>query len=134
MNNGKCFVCGKKNDVGLKLNFETDKEKRTAFCRTMISDKFEGWAGVIHGGIIASILDDAMVHACLSMDVTCVTAELIVRYKQSVPSGREIEISSEVKKKIPLMICTEAAIKVDGVIAATAKAKMYIANNLKQEV
>ena len=130
MNNGKCFVCGSKNSKGLNLRYEIKKEDQSALCRTVLPEDFEGWEGFVHGGITASILDGAMVHACLSKGLTCVTAELNIRYKNPIPTNREIEIKSKVTRKFLAVLSTEAEITVDGVIAATANAKMYVVKNL----
>ena len=130
MNDGKCFVCGYKNSKCLNLCYQVEKENETALCRTVLPEEFEGWEGFVHGGITASILDGAMVHACLSKGLTCVTAELNIRYKNPIPTNREIEIKSKVTRKFLALLSTEAVITVDGVIAATANAKMYIVKNL----
>ena len=131
MNNGKCFVCGSKNSKGLNLRYEIKKEDQSALCRTVLPEDFEGWEGFVHGGITASILDGAMVHACLSKGLTCVTAELNIRYKNPIPTNREIEIKSKVTRKFLALLSTEAVITVDGVIAATANAKMYVVKDLE---
>jgi acyl-coenzyme A thioesterase PaaI-like protein len=131
MNDGKCFVCGSKNGKGLNLHYEVDKSNQSALCRTVLPEDFEGWRGFIHGGIAASILDGAMVHACLSRDLRCVTAELNIKYKKPIPTNREIEIKSKIADKYLTLLYTEASITVDGVIAVTAKAKMFYVKDLE---
>jgi acyl-coenzyme A thioesterase PaaI-like protein len=131
INDGKCFVCGSKNGKGLNLCYEIDKENQSALCRTVLPEDFEGWRGFIHGGVTASILDGAMVHACLSRDLRCVTAELNIKYKNPIPTNREIEIKSVIKRKFSALLTTEAVITVDGVIAATANAKMFAVKELE---
>jgi acyl-coenzyme A thioesterase PaaI-like protein len=130
MDKGFCFVCGFNNKVGLNLNFELDRENHQASCSTIISDKYQGWDGIVHGGIIASMLDGSMVYACRSMDLACITAELTVRYKKPVPVNTPVKIIAKVKDQIQWMsytvIYTEAIMKIDGGIAAKAKAKMFV--------
>ena len=89
---------------------------------------------MVHGGIIASILDGSMVFACKSMDLKCFTAELTVRYKKPVPINKQVEIVAKVKDQIKWMsynvIYTEAIMKMDGRIAVKAKAKMFVKGKL----
>ncbi len=135
MEKGFCFVCGSNNNVGLKLNFKLDRENRQAICSTVISDEYQGWDGIVHGGIIASMLDGSMVYACKSMDLACFTAELTVRYKKPVPLNKQVKIIAKVKDQIQWMsytlIYTEAIMKMDGRIAAKAKAKMFVKQDIK---
>jgi len=136
MEKGYCFVCGSHNNVGLKLNFELDRENHQAICSTVISDEYQGWDGIVHGGIIASMLDGSMVYACKrvyackSMDLACFTAELTVRYKKPVPLNKQVKIIAKVKDQLQWMsytvIYTEAIMKMDGRIAAKAKGKMFV--------
>ena len=130
MKNGHCFVCGAYNDIGLKLNFEIDAGRQQAECSTVITEDYKGWAGIVHGGIIASIIDGSMVYACKSSGLSCMTAELNIRYKKAVPLNKRIHITATVKNRAKLMSChviyTEAVLKMDGEIAVRAKAKMFV--------
>ena len=58
-----CFVCGPKNPVGLKVSFNWDgKVARAEFTPNR---SHQGWSGVVHGGIISCLLDEAMSWAAL---------------------------------------------------------------------
>jgi len=131
MNDGNCFVCGHKNEFGLNLNFEINRKERSSSARTTLSEKFAGWYGVVHGGITAAMLDDAIVHACLSTDMKCVTAELKVTYKKAIPINHEITIKAMVTKKIPMVFYAESSILVNGELAAKAEAIMFVVDDLK---
>jgi len=130
MEKGLCFVCGSKNNTGLKLKFEVDSEKQQAACSTAVTEDYQGWEGIVHGGIIASIIDGSMVYACKSIGLSCVTAELNIRYKKAVPLNKPIHIIATVKNRTRWMsyhvIYTEAVVKMDGKIAVRAKAKMFV--------
>ena len=68
MGNGfhpNCFACSSQNGAGLQLKFHKD-EDGTVFGKFLADPKFEGYSGIIHGGIIATLLDSAMTH-CLLM-------------------------------------------------------------------
>lgn len=137
MKKGFCFVCGANNNVGLKLNFKIDRENHQASCSTVISDEYQGWDGIVHGGIIASMIDGSMLYACKSMDLACVTAELTIKYKKPVPLNKQVEIIAKVKDQIKWMsytvIYTEATMKVNGSVVAKAKAKMFVKQEINNE-
>jgi 3-hydroxymyristoyl/3-hydroxydecanoyl-(acyl carrier protein) dehydratase len=56
---------------------------------------------------------------------------LNIKYKNPIPTNREIEIKSVIKRKFSALLTTEAVITVDGVIAATANAKMFAVKELE---
>lgn len=134
MEKGNCFVCGASNDVGLRLHFEMDREKQQAECSTVITADYQGWSGIAHGGIIASILDGSMVYACKSIGLLCRTAELNVRYKKEIPLNVPVHIQATVRDHVKWLsyhvVHTDAVIKINGKVAARAKGKMFV--NKKQ--
>lgn len=129
MGNGYCFVCGRKNDVGLKIDFKMDKGKQCATCQTVLSGDYRGWTGFVHGGILASLLDGAMVYACKTIDLACMTAELNIKYKKPVPLNTVINIIARVKKTVQRLsytvVYTEALLEIEGKPACRAEAKMF---------
>lgn len=135
MEKGNCFVCGAHNHVGLRLDFEIDREKQQAVCATRITEDYQGWSGIVHGGIIASILDGSMVYACKSIGLSCRTAELNVRYKKEIPLNTPVCIRATVRNHVKWLswhvVHTDAVIEMDGKVAARAKGKMFV--NKKQE-
>ena len=72
-----CFVCGDQNVHGLKAKFFFDGEK--AFTEVTADGSFEGYRGIYHGGIIATLLDEVMIKAILAQPVTAVTDAPIVQ-------------------------------------------------------
>ena len=60
MQKNNCFVCGQNNREGMRLKFILDEQRQTFVCRFRLSKRYTGPPGHAHGGIIASILDDAM--------------------------------------------------------------------------
>lgn len=80
-----CFVCGRQNDVGLKLDFYTTSPG-VCQARLKLSSHYEGYPGVVHGGIIAAILDETGGRSQMdSSNRFMVTAQLNVRYRKPVP-------------------------------------------------
>jgi len=87
-----CFICGRENPVGLKLDFYTTEP---GLVRTEINipAHYEGYPGVVHGGILAAILDETGGRSLMD-DPTLfmVTAQLNVRYRKPVPSKTLLEV------------------------------------------
>lgn len=105
-----CFGCGQTNPAGLKLEF-TKISEGTVFTDAVISNNYEGPPGYLHGGIIATILDEAMSKANRSRGVTAMTRQMQVDYLLPVPSGSPIRIEGEVTKTEGRKHWTEARVK-----------------------
>jgi len=92
--NDYCFACGELNPLGLHLKSAQEGEKLKATCRT--SPHHQGFAGVVHGGIIATILDDAMNNLVTRLTgMTVVTAELRLRLRRPVPVDEAVVAEAE---------------------------------------
>jgi len=87
-----CFGCGAANPRGMHLHFETDKERRRIVGRFRLGTEYQGGGGFIHGGIIATVLDEVMSKVSRLSDVRTVTAELNVEYLKPVPVGEEVHV------------------------------------------
>jgi uncharacterized protein (TIGR00369 family) len=87
-----CFGCGGANDGGMKLTFVQDNEKRRIIGRFVLGERYQGGGGVGHGGIIATLLDEAMGKVCRFREVRAVTAELSVQYLKPVSVVDEIVV------------------------------------------
>lgn len=74
-----CFVCGPDNPIGLNLEFLT--ENGLTWTEFTADTKYEGYKGILHGGIIATILDEVMIKAAIAQDIVCVTAGMEIRFK-----------------------------------------------------
>lgn len=74
-----CFVCGPDNPIGLNLKFLSEGNR--AWTDFQPDRRHEGYKGILHGGIIAAILDEVMIKAALAQGITCVTASMVIRYK-----------------------------------------------------
>ena len=86
----KCFGCGGANEAGMKLTFEQDNAKRKIVGRFILGEAYQGGGGMAHGGIIATLLDEAMGKVCRFREVRAVTAELTVQYLKPVKVDEEI--------------------------------------------
>ena len=80
-----CFACGKANPHGMHLRFTFDKARRQISSSFALGKRYSGPPGSCHGGIIATILDEAMAKLNGPNQVTAVTAHLAVEYLKPVP-------------------------------------------------
>lgn len=87
----RCFGCGPANPSGLHLNFML-AEDGTVVCDANIPDTFEGPRGFLHGGIIATLLDETMSKAVRSHNVVGMTRHMEVDYKRPVPCSASIRL------------------------------------------
>jgi uncharacterized protein (TIGR00369 family) len=124
-----CFVCGRENPIGIKADISVDKESNTSYCSLVLADQFQGWQGVVHGGILATLLDEACAYACLTATEQCVTAEIKVRYRKPVPVGQKIELFGQLVDNSKKIWIAKSQIKADGAVYAEAEARMFILAN-----
>lgn len=87
-----CFGCGGANPLGMRLEFEQDDERRRIVGRFRLGPEYQGGAGFIHGGIIATLLDEAMGKVNRFRGVRAMTAELTVEYLKPVRVDEEISV------------------------------------------
>ncbi|MGA2728996.1 MAG: PaaI family thioesterase [Terracidiphilus sp.] len=91
----RCFGCGKANAGGLQLEFLLAPDG-TVICPATIDDRFEGHPGFLHGGIIATLLDESMSKAVRAKGLTAMTRHMEIDYRRPVPSGTLIRIEGRV--------------------------------------
>ena len=95
-----CFGCGGANGRGMQLTFEQDDAVRRVRGRFQLGAEYQGGSGYIHGGIIATLLDEVMSKANRFRDVRAVTAELSIEYLKPVRVGQDFVIEGwEVEAK-----------------------------------
>ncbi|ACI21380.1 PaaI family thioesterase [Thermodesulfovibrio yellowstonii] len=120
-----CFVCGKQNPVGLKVKFNHGEGK--SFAELILTKEYQGWSGIIHGGIIASLLDEACVYAGNSLGYHTVTAELKIRFKNPVAPQEKIVVEAHAEHIKSKLIEAKAWIKnLNGTLIAEAESKLII--------
>ena len=128
-----CFACGKDNPIGLKLSFEWDgKTAKTEFTPTRLH---QGWSGVVHGGIISCLLDEAMTYVPYFKGVHCITAKMEMRIRRPVPVGEPLTVSSTMTRKTRRLVETKAVIlSKDGTLMADGKATMFVVHTIPSDV
>ena len=128
LNEGMCFGCGKLNPIGLKMNFTRDGEALRAELTT--DRAHQGWPGIVHGGILACLLDEAMSNVAYAEGVACLTASMQMRLRQPVRVEVPLVVTAMVTKKNRKLIETRAAVCLkDGTVIAESTAKQFVAEN-----
>src|SRR5438105_12521584 len=95
-----CFGCGRNNSDGMRLKFLYDEKRNCFVCRFRLGKRYTGPPGHCHGGIIATILDEAMGKVNKLRQVVALTSQITVDYLKPVPLNKPLRVESrEVKVK-----------------------------------
>ena len=104
-----CFVCGQDNPHGLRIRFEPQASGEVT--ATWAPDSaWEGFRGIVHGGVVSTVLDEAMSKAVAAAGHQALTAELRVRFRRPVTSGGVFVIRGWIVKSTKRVIETEATV------------------------
>ena len=117
-----CFACGSNNGMGLGLKFYKH-EDGTIFGNFFADPKFEGYSGIIHGGIVATLLDSAMTHCLLMKDIPALTGRLSIKYSTPIRTGTVVKLEARIVDQFHGMFILEGKALVDGKRVASAEAK-----------
>jgi acyl-coenzyme A thioesterase PaaI-like protein len=128
LDEGYCFGCGRNNPIGLKLRFTRDGDSvRTEFTPDRAH---QGWPGLLHGGILGTLLDEAMSNAAYATGSTCLTASITIRLRQPVRVEVPLLITARVTRHRKRLIETAGEIRLkDGTVVAESTAKQFVAEN-----
>lgn len=130
-NNNYCFVCGKKNPYGLQVQPEVKDDGAAVYIECTPPKHMQGWADILHGGIISTLLDEAITHIGIeTFDGPAVTAQLEVRFRNPAPTGVKLLVSAERMKVSRRLVEANAVIKLsDSTVVATATGKVMPVND-----
>jgi uncharacterized protein (TIGR00369 family) len=121
--NGRCFACGKSNPIGLKLVFQKEGEEYVTFYTPL--PEHQGWQGITHGGLICTVLDEAMARLVWKEGLAAVTGELNVRLAKPAVTGQTLRIAGTIEEiSSRLVLCRAKATNSSGETVAEATARM----------
>lgn len=123
-----CYACGKPEAGGLGLAFVSQSDG------SVIADwacplHYQSYEGLLHGGVIATLLDGAMVHALFADGVVARTAELCVRYRHPIHVGCPVRVTARRGGQTSVLHLLTAEVVQNEVVCATAHAK-FMATSL----
>lgn len=120
--NGRCFACGFNNPIGLKLAFrECEGGIETTFVPTV---DHQGFAGIVHGGLVGLVLDEAMAKLLYIRSIEALTCEITIRLRKIARIGQPLTVRATLLGERRRLLELEAfARNPKGEIIATARAK-----------
>jgi acyl-coenzyme A thioesterase PaaI-like protein len=121
-----CFACGSLNEHGLHLDLHVDGDR--CWTETELAERFQGWDGIAHGGIVATLLDEAMAWSLAATDNWGVTARMSIAFRKPIPIGTRIRAEGWMTERRRRVIDTAARIvdAATGDVLATSDAT-YVA-------
>ncbi len=137
-----CFLCGKDNPLGLKIVWFNNNDNNTAEAEVTVSENYRSYPGVVHGGIVAALLDETSGRAIMTngdFDNLMVTLKLEVVYKKVTPTNTPLKLVGRVIRGGTSKAVVEAEIILpDGDISAKGTALLYkmpeeVKNNWAEE-
>ena len=116
-----CFACGKGNPIGLKLDFRFEGEEYVT--EFEVRPEYQGWMGIVHGGLLATVLDETMARLLWEKELNAITGRLNVRYHDRLSVGESVTVRARItKQRSPLIETSAEVAKADGTVVAEATA------------
>ncbi|MFO8184382.1 MAG: PaaI family thioesterase [Candidatus Aegiribacteria sp.] len=107
-----CFVCGERNTFGLQLRPEGKNGRGTI--EWLPDKRHQGFDGVVHGGLISTLIDEAMAYAAMSTGGFCATAGISVRFRRPVKVGEQVRVEAELVGRRGRMLQLQASVMQNG--------------------
>lgn len=121
-----CFVCGKKNLAGLRIEFHENQETNEIEAEVTFPAHLQGWQNTVHGGLLATVLDETMIKAAAMADFKCVSAEITVKYKKPAMTGSVYRAFGNVMEVRGRIITAESRLcDAGGQVYAQATGKLF---------
>ena len=125
-NSRTCFLCGRQNDISLKMSWYNDREARLVRATVTVPEHFNGYPNIVHGGIVAAILDETAGRAIMldtGPDNLMVTIKLEVKYRLPTPTNTPLTVVGWVIKggKTRARVASEIRLP-DGTVTAECTA------------
>ncbi len=105
----RCIVCGPDHPHGLRIQFDIGPEG-DAGAEWVPTSEWEGFEGIIHGGLVSTVLDEAMAKAVASTQDDALTGEIRVRFRTQVEPGKRYQIRGWIAGRRKRLLNTEAAL------------------------
>jgi uncharacterized protein (TIGR00369 family) len=119
-----CFVCGRDNPLGLRISSTVDTVSGNVHTTFTPAPQHIGFESIIHGGILATVLDEVMVWSAIwASRKACVAGELSLRFVQRATPGDELKATAHVTRNRSRLIETAGEIRLNDKIICTAAAK-----------
>jgi uncharacterized protein (TIGR00369 family) len=122
---GYCWICGEKNKGGLQLKFDLNKSTKSIQTNFISAETYQGYDGIVHGGILAALLDEAMAKLAFELGYNAITAMLNVRFKNPAKVKERLTIRGEITQVNRRLVFAKATIqREDGTLIAEGDSKL----------
>jgi uncharacterized protein (TIGR00369 family) len=117
-------VCGKRNEDGLHIPMKSSVKDHTCTFTWTPGPVFQGYAGIVHGGILSTLMDEAMAHAVMNNQVQAVTADMRIRFHRPTPVGIPLKfVATRVGQRKKLHFARASVLLPDGTVLAEAEGR-----------
>lgn len=123
----RCLLCGESNPASLKLAFSLAHDGAVT-ARFECHPGLQGYDGILHGGVTASLLDAAMTHCLFHHGIKAVTADLHVRYAHAIDCTARLDLWAAITSSRQPLYKLRAEISQEGRLMAWAEAKFLLRN------
>jgi uncharacterized protein (TIGR00369 family) len=122
---GSNFISGAKNAAGLKISWAMkDKSMSAEFTPDA---RLQSWKGMVHGGVVNALLDDAMTHLVFRLHGACVMAEVTIRYLAPAIVGERLKLMGRIVDDSKRLVTAQAEVsKADGTPIARAESRILV--------
>ncbi|TAM44127.1 MAG: PaaI family thioesterase [Acidobacteria bacterium] len=121
-----CFVCGRDNPASLGVRWRNDPGARQVRAVVTVREEYNGYPGIVHGGVVAALLDETAGRALMvdgDFERLWVTVKLEVTYRRPTPTGVPLTVVGWVEREDARRSTTAAEIRLpDGEVTARCKA------------
>ncbi len=129
----KCFVCGSDNPGGLHLHFEIDERNRCLRTTFIPPDIYQGWDGIVHGGILSTLLDEAVAKLAYELGYDIVTVKLNVTFRRPARIRQPLHVFGQLDRVTSRLI--EGSSRIEdgsGRLVAEGQARLIRIKNAKK--
>lgn len=118
----RCWVCGTRNESGLQVDFQPHEDGaiRAEFS---CAERFSGYSGFVHGGVVSSLLDGAMTNCLMALGQVSVTADLLIRFRKPVRVGVAATVTARSLGVRHGLHTVEARLEQDGALCAEGRGR-----------
>lgn len=121
-----CLVCGRENPHGLRLDLHVEPDTGLVISEFVPTRHHVGFEGIIHGGLLATVLDEAMVWAATWQGRRfCVCGEMTVRFRRSAEVGEALRVEAKVESSRRIVVAAATLRDAQGAVVAEATGKYF---------
>jgi len=128
----KCFVCGMDNPGGLRLQFDIDEKNQSLKTQFVPPEIYQGWDGIVHGGILSTLLDEAVAKLAFELGYDAVTAKLTITFRKPAKVNHPLTVYGKLERVTTRLIEGSSRIEdEDGNLVAEGTARLIRVSRVK---